>query len=447
MGESGAEGITEALVSKGFVSSRLKTGTPPRLEAGSIRRSDLSLSPGDEVPLPFSYETEKFNPPDVPCYTVKTGAQCKEIIEKNLQKSPMFSGDVSGVGPRYCPSIEDKVYRFAHHHSHTLFLEPEWLGSDQIYLNGFSTSLPEHIQLNALRTISGFENVRFFRPGYAIEYDFFPPSQLKSSLETKDIPGLYFAGQINGTSGYEEAAAQGLMAGINAARSIASRPPILLGRDEAYIGVLIDDLITKDTLEPYRMFTSRAEYRILLRFSNAHKRLFGLSKEAGLLSSVRKATIQSSLRNLDRVLSMLSGSVLPEDINPKLLSLGERPVQQKTPLRAVLKRPRVFIDSLPIPALSAACEPHKAKEATIEAEAVVKYEGYIVRQRELVARMKQQEDTPIPKSFNYALIKSLSNEAREKLSFVRPETLGQANRVSGVTPADVSVLSVYLSNN
>ena len=442
MGESGAEGITEFLASLGFVTGRLKTGTPPRLDRKTIDWGKTVVNQGDKNPLPFSYETKNFNPPNIPCHTITTGVSCKKIIEENLYLSPMFSGDVGGVGPRYCPSIEDKIHRFSHHESHTLFLEPEWENSDQIYLNGFSTSLPEHIQLSALRTIPGMESVKFFRPGYAIEYDFFSPAQLKSSLETKNIGGLFFAGQINGTSGYEEAGAQGLVAGINASKMILEKEPLIIKRNEGYIGVMIDDLITKDTLEPYRMFTSRAEYRLILRFSNAHDRLASLAKKEGLLSEQRLAGINQAMGRLAEILKGLNTSVSPKKINPILNKLGESQIKQSTPLKNILKRPSVSINDLPLIKSDAEVERTTNKEAKVEAEAVVKYEGYIKRQQEQIDKMKKNEVALLPQNIDYLQIKSISNEAKEKLSFIKPETFGQAMRISGVTPADISALSV-----
>ena len=442
MGESGAEGITEFLASLGFVTGRLKTGTPPRLDRKTIDWGKTVVNKGDKTPLPFSYETKNFNPPNIPCHTITTGVSCKNIIEENLYLSPMFSGDVGGVGPRYCPSIEDKIHRFSHHESHTLFLEPEWKDSDQIYLNGFSTSLPEHIQLAALRTIPGMESVKFFRPGYAIEYDFFSPAQLKSSLETKNIGGLFFAGQINGTSGYEEAGAQGLVAGINASKLILEKEPLIIKRSEGYIGVMIDDLITKDTLEPYRMFTSRAEYRLILRFSNAHDRLASLAKKEGLLSEQRLAGINQAMGRLAEILKHLNTSVSPNKINPTLNKLGESQIKQSTPLKNILKRPSVSINDLPLIKSGAEVERTTNKEAKVEAEAVVKYEGYIKRQQEQIDKMKKNEVALLPQNIDYLQIKSISNEAKEKLSFIKPETFGQAMRISGVTPADISALSV-----
>ena len=450
MGESGAEGITEALTSKGFLAGRLKTGTPPRLDKNSINWTKTQLTFGDDVPTPFSYQTSSFSPPNIPCHTTRTGLACKSIIAENLNLSPLFSGDVGGTGPRYCPSIEDKVHRFSHHDSHTLFLEPEWTNSDQIYLNGFSTSLPEHIQLSALRTVPGMESVKFFRPGYAIEYDFFSPAQLKATLETKDISGLFFSGQINGTSGYEEAAAQGLVAGINAVQYIKNAVPFVLSRSEAYIGVLIDDLITKDTLEPYRMFTSRAEYRILLRFSNAHTRLLKKAEAFSLLEKRSLVNIKKALALLGNISESLNVSIAPEKINKTLKDLGESPIRHAAPAKQILKRPSLGIEGLPAKLFKNIKKTYRTSpflyESFIEAEALVKYQGYIKRQDEQVKKMKKQENQKIPHDFDYINTKSLSNESREKLHLVRPQTLGQAMRVSGVTPADISVLSVFVNS-
>ncbi len=444
MGEAGAEGLTEALVSLGFKSARLKTGTPPRLDKNTIDWEKTKVVYGDKRPLPFSYRTKNFSPPSVPCHTIQTNKKCKKIIEQNIRQSPMFSGDVVGVGPRYCPSVEDKIFNFPHHESHTLFLEPEWLNSDQIYLNGFSTSLPENVQVEALRSIPGMERVAFFRPGYAIEYDFFPPAQLKATLETKGIGGLFFAGQINGTSGYEEAAAQGLIAGINAAASIKNIKPLILSRSEAYIGVMIDDLITKDTSEPYRMFTSRAEYRILLRFSNAPSRLLAFAKERFLLSDQDLKRIEKREAFLKKTLNSLERKVEPTDINKILKRAQEAPIQSRASLATLLKRPNITIKDLPLTTKKNSDLTHN-EELLIEAESTIKYEGYIKRQEEHIKKMKKHENKKIPPGVNYHNISSLSNEAREKLSFVNPETLGQASRVSGVTPADTSVLAVLLT--
>ncbi len=449
MGEHGAQGITEFLVSLGLSSGRLKTGTPPRLVARSINWDKLNIALGDEKPTPFSYRTREFNPPNTPCYTTQTSAACHNYIKKDLFLSPMFSGDVSGVGPRYCPSIEDKVHRFPGRDAHMLFLEPEWAGSNQIYTNGFSTSLPEKTQLRALRCLPGLENVEFFRPGYAIEYDFFPPAQLKSSLESKFISGLFLAGQINGTSGYEEAAAQGLVAGTNAVNFLFNKEPLLLGRNEAYIGVLIDDLVTKDTAEPYRMFTSRAEYRILIRYSNAGDRLAKKAFEHGLITNEEFERICCYYDFSKAVVQNLKKPLRPEEINPTLLRLGEAPVFQNTPARDILKRPLVNIKHMPSKILKAnkagGFSSFFADEMLMEAEVIIKYEGYIKRQLKQINQLKKLEHKLIPAEFNYLQIPSLSKESREKLNFVRPETLGQAFRVSGVSPADASVLSVYLS--
>jgi len=448
MGESPSIGITEALESYGFHSGRLKTGTPPRLLKNSVDWSKTAVIRGDKTPVPFSYTTKKFNPPNIPCHSIKTNANCHNIINDNIRQAPMFTGEIFGVGPRYCPSIEDKIFRFSHHDSHLLFLEPEWVNSDQIYVNGFSTSLPEVVQLNALQQIPGLERARFLRPGYAIEYDFFPPSQHKASLESKNIQGLFFAGQINGTSGYEEAAAQGLIAGINSVRYLRNQEPLILSRDEAYIGVLIDDLITKDTLEPYRMFTSRAEHRLMLRYTNADRRLVNKSKQFGLIDARTFELFLKKIEATDFVLSGLKRSITPQAINPVLAKYNEPPIVQKQPAEKLLKRPGVSIHDLPSTFFKTFnqdhFEPHIVDEILSEAETMIKYKGYIDRQKDLISKMKRQEEYKLPVDINYGALKSLSLEAREKLTNIRPETLGQAMRISGVSPADISILSVLL---
>lgn len=448
MGESNSVGITEALIRRGFKAGRLKTGTPPRLFKETVAWKKLDTIVGDESPVPFSYRTKEFNPPNIPCHVAKTNAACHDIIFSNIERSPLFSGDIFGEGPRYCPSIEDKVHRFSHHSSHTLFLEPEWLNSDQIYVNGFSSSLPEDVQRNALRQITGLEKTEFLRPGYAIEYDFFPPAQLKATLESKIINGMYFAGQVNGTSGYEEASAQGLIAGINAAKFVLKQKPFTLRRDEAYIGVLIDDLITKDTMEPYRMFTSRAEHRLLLRYSNADRRLAEKAKQHGLIDDEFYDFLYKKIQTTEQLVENLNKSVKPGEINETLLDTDGTVIKHSQPARQILKRPGIELSHLPERLTESLdyfnFDKHIIDEIHAEAETIIKYAGYIARQNEQIERLKSQEKHSIPKDFDYLSIKSLSNEAREKLAFVKPETLGQAMRVSGVTPADVGVLSVLL---
>tara|TARA_X000000950_G_scaffold228546_1_gene276094 strand:+ start:3395 stop:5260 length:1866 start_codon:yes stop_codon:yes gene_type:complete len=449
MGESAADGITESLVKIGFKSGRLKTGTPPRINKNSVDWNSVKEVYGDKSAIPFSYRTKNFKPKNHPCHSIYTTSELKKIIEDNLDLSPMFSGDVNGVGPRYCPSIEDKIFKFKHHEKHNLFLEPEWNNSDQIYLNGFSTSLPEKIQLKALRSIPALKKVEFLRPGYAIEYDFFMPAQLKSTLESKKINNLYFAGQINGTSGYEEAAAQGLIAGINAANKIQNKKPLILKRNQAYIGVMIDDLITKDTLEPYRMFTSRAEYRILLRFSNCHSRLKKMGKEFDLLSSDGFKTIDLIIDTLNKMRASLNIKTSLEKINNILINKNDKLTSQSIPLSLLLKRPRINIEDLDditkIKDLVPSKIKHLTRELMIETEAQIKYEGYIKRQIEHVKKMKKQEHIKIPSDFNFKNMSSISNESKEKLDFIKPENLGQAMRISGIKPSDISILSVYLS--
>jgi len=450
MGEQASDGLTESLIKNGFVSGRLKTGTPPRLKKNTVDWSVLNEFKGDDQPRPFSFGSNSFNPPSVVCHVASTNSKTKMIIKSNLEKSPMFSGQIKGIGPRYCPSIEDKVFRFADKESHLLFLEPEWLNSDQIYTNGFSTSLPEEIQLKAMRSVKGLEKVEFYRPGYAIEYDFFLPSQLKSSLETKKINGLFFAGQLNGTSGYEEAAAQGLIAGMNAVQYIKNEKPLVLSRDESYIGVLIDDLVTKDTFEPYRMFTSRAEYRLLIRHTNADLRLSKYGYKIGLLTKQRYDLVIAKEKFFFNFKSKtIKTSLGLKQSNSLLKELGESLLKQKTSVENIVKRPSVSLNSLIKHGLIkidlSMFTKNEALDIIDEAETIIKYKGYINRQNKLVERLKQSENSKIPPSFHFNSCKSLSLEAREKLSFVKPETLGQASRISGVSPSDIAALSVLIS--
>ena len=429
---------------------RLKTGTPPRLRANSIDWDKVDKVFGDKNPRPFSFRTTNFNPPNVPCHTTKTNSITHEIIMEHLSDSPMYCNEIEGVGPRYCPSIEDKVVRFSERLSHHLFLEPEWVGSDQIYTNGFSTSLPENIQLKALQTVSGLKNVSFYRPGYAIEYDFFLPSQLKASLETKSIEGLFLAGQINGTSGYEEAGGQGLLAGINAAMRFRGCDPLVLQRNEAYLGVLIDDLVTKETLEPYRMFTARAEYRLLLRHTNADLRLSRVGYNIGLLKISSLNIVKKKLVFLDKEIKRLEKSRPSlENVNSFLSSFNEKPTLEKLSLAEILRRPAVNLKNLVEKGVLFFDLEEFSKEQQDdlldELETSIKYEGYIKRQDSLIRRLAQNESARIPPLFNFNECRALSSEARDKLSFVQPETLGQASRISGVSPADVGVLAVLLA--
>ncbi len=440
MGEVRAEGITENLVSLGFKTMRLKTGTPPRVLRSSINWSLLKEEYGDQEPVPFSHFTEKFTPKNEPCHTIRTNNQCHSEIEKNLHRSPMYSGEIEAVGPRYCPSIEDKVKRFSKQPSHLLFLEPEWYNSDQIYINGFSTSLPEEVQIKSLKHLPGFEKVNFLRPGYAIEYDCFFPSQLKATLETKDISGMFFAGQINGTSGYEEAAAQGIIAGINSVQMINNKEGLVLRRSEGYIGVLIDDLITKDTDEPYRMFTSRAEYRMMLRYSNTDERLYGVSKKHNLLTGSELSVVRRRIKTKERFRDITRNSFSNAEVR-------QFDLKQKMPIREYIKRPSVSLFNVlqktkKIKNIDTQLN-HIEKEAIYDIETEIKYSGYLKRHLKEIERLTKSESLSISEGFDYFSIPGLSNEARDKLSLVKPQTLGQASRVSGVSPSDITVLMLH----
>ena len=447
-GEPAAYGITECLVQHGFEAGRMKTGTPPRVDARSLDFSKMIPQPGDEQPQKFSFSAET-QPLAVQkdCYMTYTSERVHNILRTGFDRSPMFQGIIHGVGPRYCPSIEDKINRFADKDHHQLFVEPEGWHTVEMYVNGFSTSLPEEVQYAALSQVAGFEKVKFFRPGYAIEYDYFPPTQLKHTLETKLIENLYFAGQINGTTGYEEAAAQGLMAGVNAVLKIRERAPFVLKRDEAYIGVLIDDLITKGTEEPYRMFTSRAEYRTLLRQDNADRRLTPLGYEIGTVSEARYRAWEAKERKVSGFITYIKElSVTPEEVNPILEKYELSPMKQGDKFQKVLSRPDVTLADFE--AIDRIAEYIKKNELTEEektcAEVEVKYAGYIEKERNNADKLNRLESVRIPDNFDYDKIVSLSFEGREKLKKIRPVTLSQASRISGVSPADINILLIYM---
>lgn len=449
IGEKAAYGITEQLVEMGMEASRMKTGTPPRIDGRSLDYTKMELQEGDENPVSFSYLTTEKLKKQLPCWIVYTNDEVHHELRKGFDRSPMFNGTIQGIGPRYCPSIEDKINRFSERIRHQLFVEPEGWDTCEIYLNGFSTSLPEDVQMNALLKIPGFANCKVFRPGYAIEYDFFPPTQLYHSLESKLIPGLFLAGQVNGTTGYEEAACQGLMAGINAHQKINTRDALVLKRSEAYIGVLIDDLVTKGTEEPYRMFTSRAEFRILLRQDNADLRLTPIAHQLGLASLERLKKVEEKLNATEKIVEYFKKTSLdPLEINDALIASGTDPIKQKTKMFTVLSRPQINIQDI-IKASNGVkallCELNIGQTDFVEqAEIQMKYEGYIFREQELAKKMERLEDIILHDDFDYRSLGNLSAEAREKLSKAKPQTIAQASRISGITPSDISVLLIYL---
>lgn len=444
--EKAAAGLTEQLVELGFESDRLKTGTPPRIDGRSLDYSKMEEQKGDEDVTGFSYLSTPVLPRQRSCWITYTNAEVHNLLKTGFDRSPMYTGRIAGVGPRYCPSIEDKVNRFAERDRHQLFIEPEGWNTIEIYVNGFSSSLPEEVQYEALRKVQGFEQVKMFRPGYAIEYDYFPPTQLRYSLETKLIHNLFFAGQINGTTGYEEAACQGLIAGINAHQLLRDEDPLILQRSQAYIGVLIDDLITKGTDEPYRMFTSRAEFRTLLRQDNADLRLTELSYRLGLASEVRMNQLINKKNGVELVQKSLKTiSLSPDEVNSYLISRNSAPIEQKQKALQLLLRPNIDLATMmeQIPSIQDQLRPF-SRTVIEQAEIQVKYEVYIEKEKDLVRKMNQLEELHIPAEFNYDRIASLSNEALQKFKKIRPATLGQASRISGVNPSDVQILMVYM---
>ena len=447
-GESASFGLTERLIERGFTSGRMKTGTPPRVDGRSLDYSKMIEQPGDSNPSKFSYLDDSHTlKSQRSCHMTHTSPVVHELLREGFDRSPMFNGRIKSIGPRYCPSVEDKINRFAEKDRHQLFVEPEGWDTVEVYVNGFSTSLPEEVQFKALSAVVGFEKVKFFRPGYAIEYDFFQPTQLKHSLETKLVSGLFFAGQINGTTGYEEAASQGIMAGINAHNHVAQKESFILNRKEAYIGVLIDDLITKGTEEPYRMFTSRAEYRTLLRQDNADLRLTPRSHEMGLASDKRMRLLETKSQKTSALLRFFEKtSVVPEDINPILTKKESNPVKQSLKMAKVLARPNLTItDFLSLNTVSDFVGKEAIDNAALEqVEIQVKYAGYIAKEKLQADKLSSLEHVPIPKDFDYEKVKSLSIEARQKLTKIQPVTIAQASRISGVSPSDLSVLLVYM---
>jgi len=446
-GESAAKGITEQLVELGFEAGRMKTGTPPRVDGRTLNYSVMEEQPGDDNPSKFSYTDTPRLTKQLPCHVTYTSTEVHEVLKTGFDRSPMFNGRIQGLGPRYCPSIEDKINRFADKDRHQLFVEPEGWDTCEIYVNGFSSSLPEDVQYKAMRLIPGFENVKMFRPGYAIEYDYFPPTQLELTLETRLVKNLFFAGQINGTTGYEEAACQGMMAGFNAHLAIQEQDPLIIKRSEGYIGVLIDDLVNKGTQEPYRMFTSRAEYRILLRQDNADLRLTPLAHKLGVMGMEermeRVQTKTESARKIERFLD--DYGIAPEQINAYLESKESAATRQKVKLSSILLRPNIGLDEMRsvVPDLDQFLQGH-TQECIELAEINMKYEGYIRKEQDLVDKMNRLEEVKLWDTLDYHSLPSLSKEAREKLTRVRPRTIGQASRISGISPSDISVLLVHM---